>query len=252
MKLANAIVLAATTRDPDMAGIAPGGSKSLIPINGRPAVSYVVDNLRACKLISNITLVSDKAAFELVPDADVFVEVCGDETQSIIAGIRSANGAERCLLISGDMPLASVEALEDFLTCAPSSDVVYPVVGRDDMEDSLPGRKAHYVGTDEGHFTGSSTLLFRPEAALSREDLLATLLKNPASLIGLLGPGLAFKMMLSRLSIKAFEENLSEALEMSCRVFVSHYPELIMSIDSPNDIGLMERELSRETAQEIL
>lgn len=252
MKPTHAIVVAALTRDPDMIGIAPGGSKSLIPLNGRPALSYVLDNLRACELISGVTLVCDKATFELAPGADTFVEACGDESESILAGIHAANGAERCLIISGDMPLASVDAIGDFLKCAPNSDVVYPVVERDDVEESLPGRKMYYVGTREGHYTGSSALLFRPGAALSRESLIATLLnarKNPASLINLLGPGLAFKMMLSTLSVRDFEEHLSDALEMSCRIFISHYPELIMSIDSPQDIGLMERELSREAIE---
>ncbi|MCL5102920.1 MAG: nucleotidyltransferase family protein [Armatimonadetes bacterium] len=242
----NAIVIV-PARDGDMAAISPGGSKARIPINGRPAISYVIDNLRACDLISSVTLVCDKATYELAPDADTYVEANGDETSGILAGARAANGAGRCLVISGDMPLASPEAIGDFLACAPDCDVVYPVVERNDVEDFFPGRKAHYVGAREGHFTGSSILLFRPEVALSRDRLLATLLnarRDPASLVGLLGPALAFKLMLSTLSVGDFEESLSTALGVNCRVFVSHYPELILSIDSPEDITLIEAELN--------
>ena len=244
----NAIVMAAaSTHDGDMAAIAPGGSKARIPINGRPAISYVIDNLQACDLISNVTLVCDKATSELAPNADTYVEANGDGAGDILAGVRATDGAERCLVISGDMPLASSEAIADFLTHAPKCDVIYPVVERNDVEEFFPDRNVHYVGTSDGHFTGSGILLFRPEVALSRENLLTALLnarRNPASLVGLLGPALAFKMLVSRLSVRDFEGHLSTALGLNCRVFVSHYPELIVSIDSPEDIRLIEDELN--------
>lgn len=248
MKPTDAIVVAAgQVKDPELAAAASNGPKSLIPVNGRPAVSYVVENLRKCSLISRIILVCDEPTFSAVSGADVHVVAHDDSTEVVVAAIREAQDAQRCLIMSGDMPLATSEAITDFLTGAPEADVIYPVVGKADVRQVYPERAAYYVETKEGPFTGSSCLLFRPSMALSRERLLMKLLnarKDPRSLLSLIGPGLVLKFMVSTLSLREFEQHLSRAMDLDVRVFISHFPELLLSIDSITDIALIERELS--------
>jgi hypothetical protein len=208
-----------------------------------------MENLRRCEGISSVILVSDEATREAVPGADVYVDAVESETRHVIDGLRAAGGYERCLLMTGDLPLAHPEAIDDFLKCAPVSDIVYAIVEKSEIEEVYPGKEASYVGTRDGHFTGSSSLLLRPQAALSREELVISLLdarRNPAALLGLLGPGAALKLMLTKPALRDFEDQLSRALNISCRVFVSHYPELVISMDSPRDIRLMECELKAE------
>ena len=246
MKQTDAIVMAMASKvGSDLAQMAPNGLKSMICLNGRPAVSYLVENLKLCDLVSRVIVVSDEPDMDCGPHVDACVPTTGNTAADIMAAVR-ATTSDRCLIMGGDMPLASSEALTDLLKCAPASDLVYPVVGKADVVDMFPNRPAFYVETKEGHFTGSSCLLFNPEAAMSKQDMLTRLLgakSNPKELLGLLGPGLAMKLMLTKVALRDFEVQLSRVLDMDCRVFVSHYPEMLISIDTPGDVTLMEREL---------
>lgn len=248
MKQTDAIVMSlATDVSGDLASYAAHGRKALIPLNGRPAVSYLLDNLRNCEAVSKVILVSDQAGLDCASEADVCLDASSDVSECVLAGVRAAANSERCLIMNGDMSLASSEALTDLLRCAPDSDVVYPIVEKSDVCDVFPGRSAFYVNTREGQFTGSSCLLFSPEAVLAKQEMLIRLLNarsNPKELLGLVGPGFAMKLMLTKLALGEFETHLSRALDLSCRVFVTHFPELMVSIDRLSDIGMMERELS--------
>ncbi|MCX6345808.1 MAG: nucleotidyltransferase family protein [Armatimonadetes bacterium] len=247
MKITAIVMASNVTADPALARISPNGLKSLISVNGKTAVSYVVENLKACKHISNVILVADKDSRCDMPEPDLFIESSGSEAQDIMAAVRAAGDASRCLIITGDMPLANAEVITDFLTHAPDCDLVYPIVEKTDVKEVFPQHEAYYVGTKEGRFTGSSSLLFRPEVAIEHEAMITNLLnarKNPSALLGLLGPGMAMKLMFAKPAISDFEAQLSRALGIDCRVFISHYPELVMSIDSTDDIRLMDSHLS--------
>lgn len=248
MKQTDAIVMSLKTDiSGDMAAQAAEGRKALIPLNGRPAVSYLLGSLRNCEAVSRVILVSDRPEIECSSAADVCIDAHSDVSECVVAGVRAAANAERCLIMNGDMPLATPEALNDLLRCAPISDVVYPIAEKADVSGVFPGRSPFYVNTREGQFTGSSCLLFSPEAVLAKQDTLVRLLNarsNPKELLGLVGTAFAMKLMLTRLALGEFESHLSRVLDMSCRVFVTHFPELLVSIDQPSDIGMMERKLA--------
>jgi len=232
-----AIVIAMPTVDQHFAGVALGGQKSLVPIGGRPAIARLIDHLKASGSVERVVVVGDETVLDAASEADVRVMAQSTESASVMTGIAAAEGAERCLVMAGDMPLATSEAISDFLNSAPDAGVVYPVTSKEDVEELFPTRKTSYVKAKEGRFTGSSCLLFRKDAALAREKVLVDLLearKNPTALLGLIGPMVGLKMMLSTLSLGEFERHLSEGLGLECRLF---------SLDSPEDVGLAEREL---------
>ncbi len=241
------IIATSATDDPGLVCMAPGGCKSMIRVNGQAAVAHLVENLKLSDLVSRVVLVSDRKTSDAAPGYDVFVEAGATEAECVIAGMRAVADSPRCIIMTGDMPLASPEAVTDFLTHAPDSDVVYPVVERSDVKEAFPSRKASYVKTKEGMFTGSSCLAVVPNVALSKEKLIIDLLharKSPRALLGLIGPVVAMKIMFSTLALSEFERYLSDALRVNCRVFVSHYPELLISIDTVSDVRLIEEVLN--------
>lgn len=245
----HATVIAMPTADAHFAGVAPEGHKSLIPISGRPAISRLVESLASSEQVSQAVVVGEQAVLDAVPEAGVRIVSDGREAERVVAGVRAADDAERCLVMAGDMPLAVSEAVDDLLANAPAADVVYPITSRADFEELFPHRKTGYVKAREGQFTGSSCLLVRKEAALVKERLLVDLLearRNPALLLGLVGAGFGLKLMFSAPSLVEFEHHLSDALGLSCRVFVTHYPELLFSLDSPHDAALAEGEIQNE------
>lgn len=213
---------------------------------GRPAFAHVIDRLKLCDSISRVIAVCDPA-WEAAVGADVIVPTGSCEADSVIAGLQEASSADRCIVMTGDLPLVTPEAVNDFLASAPVGDVVYPVVRQQDMDAAFPGRKPFYVSAVEGKFTGSSILLVRSEIALTKTKILTDLLnarREPTALLGILGPGIALKFMFSKLSINTVEESLSRALGLKCKVFISGYPELTVSIDGDEDARKLERMLS--------
>lgn len=222
------------------------GHKSLIRLNGRTAISHVIDNVRSCPRVGRIVLVSEGEGIVERSGADEHIEAADGDTRAVLAGLRAVREFERCVIIAGDMALASPEALEDMIGRSPDADVVYPVVEKAVVGAAYPDLTPYYVRTQEGSFTGSGCLLVRPEEALRKESTLVSVLEarsNPASLLGLVGAGFALRMMFSTLSIRDFEETLSGALGLRCRVYASPHPELFVSIDSPENLALIEREL---------
>lgn len=220
---------------------AAGGSGSLTPVNGRPAAAHLIHTLQSCGAISRVILVCNSDSYEQVGCQCMHVVAGGAEADDLMAGIHEARQADRCLVMAGDMPLATTEAVEDLLANAPDADVVYPVASRADVESVFPGRLTPYLSARDGQYTGSSCLLFRPEVALAREDLISGLMQarqNPSSLVKLVGPWVGLKLAVSRPSLGEIAEMLSDALRLDCRVFLTHYPELLFSIETSSDIEL--------------
>lgn len=246
----DAIVVAVRSTDsPQLDLVEVDGYKSLLNVAGRPAIERVVDSLKKCDRISRVVLVSNDENYSAAPEVDLFVEDEGTGAEGVIAAAQAEQGVDRCLVLTGDMALASPEAISDLLTYAPDADLVYPVVEKADVDEVFPGRSPYYVNAKEGRFTGSSLLLFKPDAVMSHMDILARLLnarQDPTTLLGILGAGFALKVMLGKPPLADFQNALSKGIGMDCRLFISHYPELFVSIESSEDIGLMERFLSEQ------
>ncbi len=244
-KSVSAIVVATPTADHHFDGVAPGGRKSLVPVIGRPAISHLADALNSSELVSRVVVVGDQAVLDAVPSAEG-VSAASTEAGSVVAGVRASEEAEWCLVMSGDMPLVTAEAVDDLLTSAPESDVVYPITSQQDMEDLYPSRKTGYLRVKEGHYAGSSCLLVRGNVALRKEKQLAQVLearRSPAALLSLVGPWTAVKLMAGAMSLRDLERFLSDALGLDCRVFITHYPELLFSLDTPEDVSTAREQL---------
>lgn len=220
---------------------AAGDSGSLTALNGRPSAAHLIDTLQSCGAISRVILVCDSDSYTRLGCQCTHVVAGGAEADDLMAGIHEARQADRCLVMAGDMPLATVEAVDDLLANAPDADIIYPVTSRADVESVFPGRLTPYLSTRDGQYTGSSCLLFRPEVALAREDLISGLMQarqDPSSLVRLVGPWVGLKFAMSKPSLVEIAEMLSDALRLDCRVFLTHYPELLFSIETPFDIEL--------------
>ena len=206
-------------------------------------IAHVTERLRRCNGIDRVVLVADAANREAAPGADVFIDVgqLGEERAAVKA-VETVEHSGRCLVMTGDMGAVLSEAVSDFLTYAPDADIIYPIVEKKDVDAVFPTRSPYYVNTKEGKFTGSSQALFRPSAVVKRTEVLVQMLnarQNPTSLVGILGAGLALRIALGRPSLKEFQSALSSSLKLDCRVFISHFPEMFLTLDSQADVDAM-------------
>lgn len=226
--------------------------KAAVPILGRPMFERVVAVARGCPAVRRIRVVTYPALAspELAAlEAEVIPER-GEIADNFRAGLEALPGAERVLLLSGDLPLLTPASLADLLSRAPGADVVFPYVEREDVLRAFPDREWIFSHTPEGAFTGSAVLLCRPPAVLAHwswvEDLLAARRKSPLQLASMFGPGFGLKLLLKRLRVRDVEAKLSQLLHVTARGYRSRYPELAMDVDKYGDVVFAEEYLTRQ------
>jgi molybdopterin-guanine dinucleotide biosynthesis protein A len=223
--------------------------KAQLPLLGRPLVEWTVAALRACPRIERIVVVGPESL--ATPTlAALDAAVCpegGDIAANLWAGLWELREADRLLVLSGDLPLLTPGALDDLFTQAPVADVVFPYVEEVDIRAAFPERSWVFAHTPDGAFTGSSTLLCRPQALLAQfhwaETLLDARRQSPFRLAALFGPALALRYACRRLRVADVERRFSQLLHLSARGYRSPFPELALDVDKAADVALVEKAL---------
>src|SRR5262249_38668576 len=149
-------------------------------------------------------------------------------------------GARRILVVSADIPLLTPAAVVDLLERTPDADVVFPYVGRPDVQRAFPARGWIFARTPEGAFTGSAVGLFRPDVALASwgwvERLLDARRRSVIGLAAMAGPGVLLKYLFGRLRVADVEARLSALLRLQGRGYRSRFPEIAMDVDKEADL----------------
>jgi len=243
------IIGGGTISDPELREAAGVDSKSLIMLKGKPMIEWVASALKASDSIGSIAAVGPPslADSDLAGIVDHVLPEREHEVDNLLAGMDAMPDADRILMVSGDTPLLTPEAVNDLLRNAPVADIVYPSVEKAAIMAQFGDRKWVFVRTREGEMTGSSTVLFRPAAFRDHEDTLRKVFdarRSVAALVQMWGITFAVKFALGQLSLRDVEERISEVLNVEGRSYVSSYPELAFDVDKPSDITLAEQRLS--------
>lgn len=249
----DALVLAGgrleTDRFPDLDPTRFPG-KTAVPLLGKPMVWWVVKTLRDCPEIARIVIVGPGALVWPALDAlrATVIPEKGSICENLRAGLEALPGSQRMLGISGDLPLITRAAIQDFLTNVPDADVIFPYVEKADIMREFPGREWVFARTPEGHLTGGAAFLCRPPALLKHWDWVETLLdarrQSVRGLLKLIGPSAAVKYACGRLHVRDVEARLSALLHVTARGYRTRFPVLAMDVDKSADIPLAESILS--------
>jgi len=248
MAKVDAIVLAGgTINDPEFKAAAGVDCKSLLILNGKPMAHWVVQALESAESIRSVVVVGPEELRNALDGATVLVEGC-HEVENLTKGMDAMPDAERILMVSGDMPLLSPRAIDDFVFNSPEADIVYPTIDKQEIMAEFPDRKWIFIRAKEGEFTGSSAVMFRPEVLRLHMDAMRKVLdarRSVGALVQMWGIGFALKFALGQLSLKDAENRISEVLNVNGRAYVSPYPELAFDVDHASDIRTAEDRLSR-------
>lgn len=247
MSKVDAIILAGgVIHDEEFRAAAGVDCKSLLMLNGKPMAQWVVQALESAESIGSVVVVGPEELRNALDGANVLVEG-SHEVENLTKGMDAMPDAERILMVSSDMPLLSPRAIDDFVLNSPEADIVYPTIGKEAIMCEFPDRKWTFIRAKEGEFTGSSAVMFRPDAFRDHMDTLRKVFdsrRSVAALVQMWGIGFALKFALGQLSLKDAEQRISEVLDVSGRAYVSAYPELAFDVDHASDIALAERKLS--------
>lgn len=246
----DAIVLAGAPNDGRLRDASPEPYEGLIKIGDRIMVDYVVAALRGCPLINRVVVVGPQELRQHVARPDVeFTVGGGSMIESIRLAIEYLGPQEKVLLVTGDIPLITEEAITDFLERCQGvpADLYYPVIRREANESKYPGVRRTYMRLTEGVFTGGNMILLQPAIVSQCHDLIARTIqmrKKPWQLAKLLGGRAFSKLLCRRLSIREIEARVRQVLGYAGVAIISPYPEVGIDVDKPTDLELARRVLA--------
>lgn len=247
-----AVVLAGGPPDELVAGDPGAPNKAFLDIAGTPLVARTLAPLRAHPRIGRIIAVAPAgaraaralaAADEIRPDGARI----GDSLRSGLAGL---DPAEPVLLVAGDLPVLSREAIDEFLDSAlpRGADIVYACVERNAHEARFPGVPHTWARLREGTYCGGGCVLIRPRALASLErflDRLGDARKNPLRLAAIFGWDVVLAYSLGRLRIAGLERRAGLLLGVPAAAAICSRAEIAVNVDRPSDVALAVRLVSR-------
>ena len=206
--------------------------RSELPIGNTTILDIVIN---AAKDLGRIIVVGGPSRndFERVESAPMFIGSLG-------AGISRVQ-SERFLLVTGDLPFLSREAVEDFLkNCHADVGLNYPVIPVAICEHAFPGMRRTSIKTKIGRLTGGNlaeggTSDFR--AALPHLQRAYELRKSPTKLASLVGLGTLVQLAIGQviptlLSIERLERAVSRVVGTRVKAVLSEFAEIGADIDN--------------------
>lgn len=244
-----------------MAALDPEPWEALLPIAGRPMLAYVVEALLASGVVHAVRVVGPPVPGGFPMAAPRTVDTLAPrETlwENLDLGLAAVDRAQPALVVTGDIPLLTGDAVRAFVEAAESADraaggadIVYPLVPRAVVEQAYPEVHRTYFRLREGVFTGGNVFWVRPAALSGLRDRAEQLLahrKSPAKLAGDIGWGVLARYVLRRLSLGDVERVAGRLLAVRGLGLVFAHAEVGVDVDKPSDLELVRRHLAAGTA----
>ncbi len=225
-------------------------NKALLKIKEKYMIEYIIDTMRRSSLIDKIAVVGPKEQLS---------EVLGDRVDYVIEGTDSivTNGLlamehfkndKQVVIATSDIPMLTVEALEDFINqgLSKNADLCYSVVDKKINDQKYPEVKRTYARLWEGQFTGGNIFLFNPAATDKCKLFIEQMLeyrKSPAKMAMVLGFGFLLRLALGILTINMVQKKCEKLLGIKGAVVISEYPEVGNDVDKISDIQFVEKYL---------
>ncbi|HOJ77241.1 MAG TPA: nucleotidyltransferase family protein [Bacillota bacterium] len=247
-----AVILAGATNSGPLRSMSNAYYEAEIEIAGRPMITYVIEALQGVSGIEQIIVVGDRSILplEILEDETIKVVNPGQSLiDSLMNGLAVLRSQAPVLVVTSDIPLISVEALEDFIfRCQQKEgDLYYSFVPKEINDSKYPGVERTYVKLKDGIFTGGNIVLLSPKIIKDHLEKLkkaAALRKKPFQLCSLLGWKYIYKLFIGQLNIAEIEQRVSKIFNFKAVGIVSPYPEVGIDIDKPSDLILARAKLS--------
>jgi GTP:adenosylcobinamide-phosphate guanylyltransferase len=242
-----------TVPDDPLYPLTGGEYKSMLNINGKPMVQWVLDAVSGSARIGRVLVVGLPNGTPLSCRHTLgTLEDQGDAVQNIIAGVayllKDSDVEEKVLIISADIPAVTAEMLNWMIDRVEESqhDLYYNVIRREVMEARYPESKRTYIRLKDGNFCGGDASVIRKEIATHAHPLFKRLnaaRKNPIRQASLIGLGTVLLLVLRQLTIQDAVRRIGKRLEIRGRALDCPYAEIGMDVDKPFQLEIVQRDL---------
>jgi len=223
--------------------------RPLLEVGGRSIIQRTLGALRGAAAIRNVSLVAPEPVQAAVGDDAVDMRVPAGESflENIVHGVEAASGGtDHLLLLTGDLPLITPEAINDFVerSLAAGVDACYPIIPKESCERRFPGSHRTYARLREGVFTGGNGVVVTADFVPLRRQLVERLYlsrKNPLKLAAMFGLGFIFGLITGRLTLPQLEARAGAIISGRVAAIISTYPELGFDVDKLEDLYLARR-----------
>lgn len=246
-------LLAGGGADDRVAAAAGAPCKALAEVAGRPLIAWVLDALNAAEKVSEIVVAEGPTGplrGRLGDEVRVVTAQGSDFLHTLMAAVEALGDAERMLLATGDLPLLTPQALDEFLgSCLPSqAEVSYAIVAAEDVRRELPGRAKTVARLREGRFVSGNLVCASRRFLVEHEPVIARVFaarKNPLAMLRMFGWRFVLRLLAGSLSIADLERRGSEMLGCPLEAVRCEHTELAFDVDKPRDLALAEEFLGR-------
>jgi len=247
---ANAVVIAGGPEKPELLAAGGASSRSLILVAGRAMIERTLAALRSARSIERVAVVAPAEIGEAMDPSwyDQFRPSVESAAQNLLLGAQAVGEDRLILLSTGDLPLLTAEAVDDFVErgLRADADVVYPVVRATESERRFPGAPRTYARLREDTFTGGNIVLTRGNFVRTHLDLIDRLFelrKSKLRLARLLGWSFLIRLALGRLHLSDLEARGGAIIGGRVAALISPYPEIAFDVDKVADLELARRVL---------
>jgi len=245
----DAVVLAGGEDKGDIAAQTGEVHRALLEVGGQPIVRRIAAALRGASEIGKVALVAPSPVQAAVSDdaVDLRVEAADSFAENVARGVEAtAPGSDQVLVLTGDLPLVTPAAINDFVrqSVASRADVTYSIIPRESCERRFPEGRRTYARLREGTFTGGNAVVLTREFVRLRQELIARLYaarKNPLQLAALPGIQFLIGLLTHRLTLPQLEARASHIVRGRVVAVISTYPELGFDVDKLQDLYLARR-----------
>jgi GTP:adenosylcobinamide-phosphate guanylyltransferase len=249
----DALILAGS-RGPNDPVAALGGvpHKALLPIAGKPMLSYVLDAVAGTPEVARIFVCIDDAtdlgaaagsiAFQRVPPAS-------SPAASLVAALQTIDGQRPLLVTTADHPLLTTAIIRHFLDHAsPDADLSVGLAEARTITAAFPeGKRTFYRLGGKGYSGCNLFLARRPGAARVAEywRRMETHRKKPLRLVREIGIGALIRYAFGMLSLDAAFAHVSRLTGATIKPVLLPFAEAATDVDKPADFVLVEALLKK-------
>lgn len=225
--------------------------KSLIPIAGRPMVSYVIEAFRSTERIGPTVVVGLSEEDGLSPAPDLILHPgFGDLLDNALGAVMLINDLfphiDRAMAASSDIPLLTGDVIDHMLDACLSREheLIYALVERSVIESRYPGAGRSYRRFGEVEVAGGDLYMLTTRTDhINTEKLRRTMAfrKHALRMARVLGWRTLLRFATGRLTLSETEAVASRVLGLNGGVYMSPDPELAMDVDKPHQLHMVRQ-----------